>query len=48
MNDLNPTAIVFWMLGASLGWLADGTHGAVVGLAGCLAVTLLVTAVSRR
>jgi hypothetical protein len=38
----NPNVLMFWGLGAGIGYLYDGTHGAVVGLVGTLACSFLV------
>lgn len=43
MNHLNPNAVNFWALGGVVGYLCDGTTGCLWGLAGTLAVTLVLS-----
>lgn len=39
---LNPNALMFWLLGSGVGYLLDGTHGAVVGLVVTVGFSALV------
>lgn len=41
MNKLNLTVITFWLFWAGVGYLANGSHGALVALVGALGATLL-------
>jgi hypothetical protein len=42
MAIMNPQALLFWGLGAGIGALVDGGHGALVGLVGTMAVSFVV------
>jgi hypothetical protein len=44
---MNPNAIVFWGLCSGIGYLANGTHGAIIGLVGALACSFLASLVRR-
>ena len=43
MKNLNPTAFVLFALGAIVGYLANGVHGALVGLAVTLGISFLAS-----
>lgn len=40
---MNPNAIVFWAFCAGVGYLCNGTHGAVVGAVIGLGVSVLAS-----
>ena len=40
---MNLNAIVFWAFCAGIGYLVDGTHGALVGLVVGLGISLLAS-----
>lgn len=44
---MNPTAIVFFAFGALVGYLINGTNGALTGLAVTMGLSLLVTIFSE-
>lgn len=46
--NLNPNALVLWLIGACIGWLLNGGTGAVVGLLVCLVISLLASALPNR
>lgn len=42
MNNLNPVAVNFWLLGAAAGYAANGVHGCAWGLVITSAITLVI------
>lgn len=40
---LNPLAVVTWVLGALIGFLLDDAHGAAVGAASIMTISILLT-----
>jgi hypothetical protein len=45
---LNPTAFVFWCLGAIAGYLINDMHGALIGLGGCMLISLLADSITHQ
>lgn len=43
MIMLNPNALLFWALGAGVGYLIDGGHGALIGFLVTGGISLLVS-----
>ena len=40
---LNPNALLFWAIGAGIGYLIDGGHGALIGFLVTGGISLLVS-----
>lgn len=41
MSQLNPYALTFWIVGASIGYAVDGGHGLSIGVAITAGLTLI-------
>lgn len=40
---INPNALLLWAFGAGVGYLADGTHGALIGFLVTAGISLLAS-----
>ncbi len=47
MSNFNPNAINLWITGSAIGYLADGSTGAVWGLAITSGLSLLLSLLGR-